>query len=100
MSDIIHEVQEKLWKAAEEGDCGAIRYLVMNGADIGARDPLERTALNIATQYGHVEAVKTLLAAKRMKFMMALGLSPEEAAAQEAGTSSSDKEKASRVKRA
>lgn len=80
-------LQEELWTAAKDGDCGAIRRLVMKGVDIEAKDRLGRTAFNIATQYGHSNAAMTILAAKELKFMMELGLDPEEIgkAAKESG---------------
>lgn len=85
--DIQDALQEKLWAAAEQGDCGAIRRLVMKGVDIEAKDKLGRTAFNIATQYGHSNAAMTILAAKELKYIMALGFEPEEIgkAAKEAG---------------
>lgn len=68
--------EQKLWYAARLGDCAALRRLVVEGADIDARDSAGRTALHIATQYGHLEARKTLMAAKEMKSLAALGVSP------------------------
>jgi ankyrin repeat protein len=68
--------EQKLWHAARVGDCAAIRRLVVDGADIDARDSAGRTALHIATQYSHLEARKTLMAAKEMKSLAALGVSP------------------------
>lgn len=65
-----------LWLAAKNGDCYAIRLLVMDGVDLEARDSQGRTALNIATQYNHKEAVKTLLAAREMRRMATLGELP------------------------
>lgn len=71
-------MQERLWAAAKQGDCGIIRQLVMKGVDIEAKDRLGRTAFNIATQYGHSNAAMTILAAKELKYMMELGLEPKE----------------------
>ncbi len=71
-------VQKQLWQAAKEGDCGQIRLAVLNGADIGARDENGRTALNIASQYGHTDAMKTLTAAKHMMYFAKEQGSPEE----------------------
>lgn len=73
----ITQTQTRLWIAAFKGDLAAIRMAVMNGADIDARDHEGRTAINIASQYGQVEALKTLLAAKEMKRMAALGQLPD-----------------------
>lgn len=68
--------EQKLWAAARVGDCATLRRLVVEGADIEARDPAGRTALHIATQYGHAEARKTLMAAREMRSLAALGLAP------------------------
>lgn len=74
------EAQEKaLWVAAKSGDCGRIRLLVMEGVDLDARDSQGRTALNIATQYNQQAVIKTLLAAKEMRRMAALGELPKTA---------------------
>lgn len=69
--------QDKLWRAAASGDMGAIRGLVFENVDFDARDDEDRTAFNIATQKGHAEAARTILAAKEMKAMMALGLTSD-----------------------
>ena len=66
-----------LWIAAKSGDCGRIRLLVMGGVDLEARDSQGRTALNIATQYNQQGVLKTLLAAKEMRRMAALGELPK-----------------------
>ena len=74
------EAQEKaLWIAAKNGDCGRIRLLVMEGVDLEARDSQGRTAINIATQYNQQAVIKTLLAAKEMRRMAALGELPKTA---------------------
>ncbi len=67
-------VQEKLWQAAATGDKAAIRSLVFENVDFDARDVEDRTAFNIATQYGHHDAAKTILAAKQMKIMQLMGM--------------------------
>ena len=72
-------IEAALWAAAKAGDCGAIRLAVMRGADLDARDSQGRTAINIATQYNHKDAIKTLLAAKEMRRMAALGELPQTA---------------------
>jgi len=66
--------QEKLWAAAAKGDQGMIRALVFEDIDFDARDDQDRTAFNIATQYGHSAAAQTILAAKNMKEMQRMGL--------------------------
>ncbi len=66
-----------LWAAARAGDCRKIRALVMDGADLNARDPQGRTAINIATQYKQMDALKTLMAAKEMRYMAQIGDLPD-----------------------
>lgn len=71
------DLQTELWKAAAEGDQVKIRVLVGMGADVEAEDEEGRTALNIASQKGHSEAYRTLLAARELKtFMKADVLNP------------------------
>lgn len=71
--------EQMLWAAAYSGDCAMIRKLVMDGADLDARDGDGRTAINIATQYGRQDALKTLLAAKEMRYLASLGKLPDTA---------------------
>lgn len=66
--------QDRLFRAAEKGDKVAIRSLVFEDVDFELRDEEDRTAFNIATQYGHSDAAQTLLAAKQMKAMQRMGL--------------------------
>lgn len=73
----ISQAQKRLWIGAFKGDLRAIRMAVMAGADIEARDHEDRTAINIASQQGHIEALKTLLAAKEMKRMAIAGDLPD-----------------------
>lgn len=70
----LSELQEQLWLASECGDLSAIRSAVIKGADVELRDNKERNAINIASQYGHAEALQTLLAAKSMARLERLGL--------------------------
>ncbi len=72
-----HVMEQALWMAAKNGDCPKIRVLVMEGVDLEARDPQGRTAINIATQYNRRDALKTLLAAKEMRYMASLGELPK-----------------------
>lgn len=65
--------------AAKDGNCAVIRRLVMAGVDLDSRDDGGRTALNIATQYNRTQAIKTLLAAREMRRMAALGELPKTA---------------------
>jgi|GEM_PF-6240957 ankyrin repeat protein len=69
--------QERLWQAAAAGDKATIRGLVFDNVDFDARDEEDRTAFNIATQNGHADTARTILAAKEMKAMMALGLTSD-----------------------
>ena len=71
--------EKALWMAAKEGDCYAIRLLVMDGVDLDARDPQGRTAINIATQYNQKQALKTLLAGKEMRRLANVGDLPQSA---------------------
>lgn len=66
--------QKRLFAAAATGDKAAIRALVFEDVDFDARDAEDRTAFNIATQYGHADAAQTILAARQMKAMQAMGL--------------------------
>jgi hypothetical protein len=66
-----------LWGAAKTGNCQRIRLLVMEGVDLDARDAQGRTAINIATQYSQHNALKTLLAARELRRMAALGDLPQ-----------------------
>ncbi len=73
------QAQLRLWIGAFKGDLPAIRMAVMNGADIDARDHEGRTAINIASQYGQAQALKTLLAAREMKRLAVRGDLPDTA---------------------
>jgi len=66
--------QNLLFAAAKAGDQAAIRRLVYDDIDFDARDDEDRTAFNIATQYGHHKAAQTILAARHMKAMQKVGL--------------------------
>ncbi|MBI2233910.1 MAG: ankyrin repeat domain-containing protein [Micavibrio aeruginosavorus] len=72
MADTI--AQKRLFTAAATGDKATIRALVFEDVDFDARDEEDRTAFNIATQYGHVDTAKTILAARQMKAMQVMGL--------------------------
>lgn len=73
----VNAKEKMLWAAARDGDCYKIRVLVMDGVDLDARDAQGRTAINIATQYNRQDALKTLMAAREMRFMAKLGELPE-----------------------
>lgn len=51
-----------LFIAAGEGRSDVVRYLLAEGAEVNAREPLGDTALTEAAYYGHVALVKDLLA--------------------------------------
>ena len=71
-------LQDNLWKAAKEGRTTEVRKLVVAGADVGMRDDQGRTAMNIASQYGHAETYRTLMAAREMQSMIHAGLPAEQ----------------------
>jgi len=54
--------EEALWAAAKKGDAAAIESLLAGGADVNARTDYGVTALLLATQRGHTDAVRALLA--------------------------------------
>ncbi len=70
--------QVRLWRAAERGDCSEIRRALVCGANPDARDEDGRTAINIASQAGFPEAVRTLLAGRQMARLYAAGLAGPE----------------------
>lgn len=70
------QMQQKLWDAAERGDCGTIRLLAMAGVDIEARNEDGFTAFNLATAKGHSDAAMTLIAAKEMQYARSIGEDP------------------------
>jgi ankyrin repeat protein len=53
-----------LHAAAAKGDAGEIRRLAADGADLNARDGHGRTPLMVAAHRRHMQAAKTLIAAK------------------------------------
>lgn len=66
-----------IWfRAAETGDTTAMRDLIVRGIDIDMRDGVGRNAMNIASQYGHTDAMTTILAARQMKYLRNMGLDP------------------------
>lgn len=64
------------FKAAELGDIATVRALIVEGIDIHQRDAQERTAFNIASQFGHNDIMNTILAAKQMEFLRQIGVDP------------------------
>lgn len=69
--------QSAAWfRAAATGDTATMRDLIVRGIDIEMRDADERTALNIASQYGHTDAMTTILAARQMQFLKSIGIDP------------------------
>lgn len=83
--------QERLWQAAEKGDCGEIRRAVISGADLNARNDQGLTAMNIATKNNHPEAIRTILAARHIADMAKMQI----AAASEASVAAAEARKAS-----
>jgi hypothetical protein len=69
--------QNRLWQAARTGDQATIRRLVYDDVNFDARDEEDRTAFNIATQYGQHKAAQTILAARQMQAMQKMGLTSE-----------------------
>ena len=53
---------DEFYRAAQSGDLGILRNVLAGTVDVNARDAKGRTALILAIQYGHVDAVKMLLA--------------------------------------
>jgi ankyrin repeat protein len=52
---------DELYRGAQSGDLGILRTVLAGNIDLDARDAQGRTALILAIQYGHVDAVKMLL---------------------------------------
>lgn len=65
---------DALWTAAREGDAARIRHLIAEGVDVNVRNKDGWTPLHIATQYGHTEAMRTLISGKTMQNMSRAGL--------------------------
>jgi ankyrin repeat protein len=62
--------------AAAKGDTAVLRELIVRGIDIDQRDDQDRTAMNIASQYGQTDVMTTLLAARQMAYLKTIGLDP------------------------
>lgn len=73
------DLNSRLWRAAEEGDCAAIRRLIINGADLNAKDDDGRNAFQIASQEAQSDAMTTILAAKQMLELEKMGITGAEA---------------------
>jgi hypothetical protein len=56
-------LNERLFKAAEDGKADVIQALISQGADVNARNGKEATPLHYAAMNGHLSAVMTLLGA-------------------------------------
>jgi len=56
-----HETSHQLIAAAMQGDAGAVRDLLAQGASAHATDPSERTALIAAAYHGHNEVARLLI---------------------------------------
>lgn len=74
-SDKEQELIDLLWVSAKSGDAARIRSLVARGVDVNVRNKDGWTPLHVATQYGHVEAMRTLISARSMQRMSGYGVS-------------------------
>jgi len=70
--------QQRLWTAAQNGDCAEIRRAIISGAVIDARDEDGRTAMNMASQNSHADAIRTLIAAQEIQDLATAGVDPKE----------------------
>ncbi len=73
-SETQQELIDMLWHAVEAGDCALIRNLVARGVDVNVRNKDGWTPLHVATQYGHVDAMRTLISARSMQRMAHSGM--------------------------
>jgi len=55
------KLDSELLQAAKKGDCSSIVELLQEGAQIDAKTEGGETAVELAADYGHLEAVKLLL---------------------------------------
>src|SRR5262245_45298751 len=55
---------DELWTAARKGDAATVKRLLESGVDVNATTPYGATALSFASEKGHVDIVKLLIAAK------------------------------------
>ena len=74
------DIADIWFKAAEDGDIGTIRSMIVQGVDVNMRDAQERTALNIASQHFHTDVMTTILAARQMDYLKSIGMDPFQAA--------------------
>lgn len=56
-------LDERLHRAAAQGDGAAVRTLLGQGADVDARDAAQATPLLVATRHNHVDAARALIQA-------------------------------------
>ncbi len=73
-TDTEQDLIDMLWQAAKSGDASRIRLLVSRGVDVNIRNKDGWTPLHVATQYGHVEAMRTLISARSMQRMSGYGV--------------------------
>lgn len=71
-------LQNELWEAAKQGKTTEVRKLVVQGADVTLRDDQGRTAINIASQYGHADTYQTLMAAREVAELTKTGMAPDQ----------------------
>src|SRR5215510_3477042 len=56
------ELEQQLWKAAQNGDLAGVEAALAAGAPVNARAEYGDSALNLAAEYGHLDVVLRLLA--------------------------------------
>ncbi|MFB7695016.1 ankyrin repeat domain-containing protein [Streptomyces sp. NPDC002466] len=61
------DMPDRLTRAAENGDAAAVARLLDAGAEADAPNSVRRTALDLAVNAGHVDVVRLLLAAGRIR---------------------------------
>lgn len=59
---IAQDINEDLWAAARKGDAAAVEALLAKGANVNAKFRYGATALSYASDKGHTEVVRVLLA--------------------------------------
>ena len=60
--------------AAETGNIGKIREMIVMGIDVMIRDDQDRTAFHISAQNKYTDIMTTILAAKQMTYLKSLGM--------------------------
>ena len=60
---IFADINDELIRSAKDGDIEKVKQLIVQGADVNAKDVSGKTALLWAAWYGHTEVVKLLIQA-------------------------------------